>query len=165
MAIPTTDTQPSLLSAATAPNPGRTSTIVGVAKSGGTPLGAGATATTRAKDSDRQETCTLLDNALKQTRKRFGNTTGFRLVLYPTYAVLDRADPSDDRRMLAYDYRGGWGDMRQSDVKTTYPVIEPASDPTTPGALSLSVYVSSDYGGGFIVFAGDGTTKRINLPS
>jgi hypothetical protein len=92
VAIPTTDTQPSLLSAATAPNPGRTSTIVGVAKSGGTPLGAGATATTRAKDSDRQETCTLLDNALKQTRKRFGNTTGFRLVVYPT--VLDRADPS-----------------------------------------------------------------------
>ncbi len=213
MAIPTTDTQPSLLSAATAPHPGRISTIVGVAKSGGTPLGAAATTTTRAEDSDRQETCTLLDNALsdgeismaehrqrvsaatravtlgdlpalvadlqtdaapprvsfaksppasakmvgwgavaailvgslllgvgigwglygdtaspldfttdpgakpdgvgpavltpptqlhsvggltglmEQTRKRFGNTTGFRLVVYPTYAVLDRADP------------------------------------------------------------------------
>ncbi len=127
---------------------------------------------------------------------------GFRLVIYPTYAVLDRPDPSDDRRVLAYDYRGGWGDptssaksaadgpvavdlgkfditatvgimrgapetlhMKQSDVKNTYLVVEPATDPTTPGSLSLSVYVSSDYGGGFIVFAGDGTIKRVNLPS
>jgi hypothetical protein len=127
---------------------------------------------------------------------------GYRLVIYPTYAVLDRPDPSDDRRLLAYDYRGGWSDptnsakgaaagaapvdlgkfditatvgilrgapqtlrMKQSDVKSTYLIIEPATDPTTPGALSLSVYVSGDYGGGYIVFAGDGTIKRINLPS
>jgi hypothetical protein len=304
------------------PNSARTSTIIGVAKLLGTPPAGGATTTTRAKDSDRQGACKILDNALndgelseqehrervsaatnavtlgdlqalvndlqtdggqlqapagtpspklpkfagwrvlavgfvvsvllgvgigwgvygntsspldfttdpgakpdgvgpvvltpptdlhsvggltglmEQTRKRFGNTLGFRLVVYPTYAVLDRPDPSDDRRMLVYDYRGGWGDptssarsatdapipvdlgkfdtaaavgimrgapdslhMRQSDVKTTYLVIEPASDPTTPGALSLSVYVSSDYGGGYIVFAGDGTIKRVNLPS
>lgn len=143
-----------------------------------------------------------LTGLMEQTRKRFGDTMGFRLVIYPTYAVLDRADPADDRRTLAYDYRGGWGDptssakssadgavavdlgkfdiaatvglmrgapeslhMRRSDVKTTYLVIEPATDPTTPGALSLSVYVSSDYGGGYILFAGDGRIKRINLPS
>jgi len=143
-----------------------------------------------------------LTGLMEQTRKRFGDTMGFRLLVYPTYAALDRPDPSDERRVLAYDYRGGWGDptssaksgadgpvgvdlgkfdiaatvglmrgapetlhMRQSDVKTTYLVIEPATDPTTPGALSLSFYLSSDYGGGFIVFAGDGTIKRVNLPS
>ncbi len=302
------------------PNQGRTSTIVGVAKLPGTPLTGRATAATRAKDSDRQDTCTILDSALsdgelseqehrervsaatnavtlgdlqdlvgdlqsagtalpaltarprpklpklggwgvlaaafvasvllgviigwglygntrtpldfttdpgakpdgvgpvvltpptqlhsvggltgllEQTRKRFGNTIGFRLVIYPTYAVLDRPDPSDGRRVLAYDYRGGWADptssaakssadgpvavdlgkfdvaatvgimrgapetlhMKQSDVKTTYLIVEPATDPTTPGALSLSVYVSSDYGGGYIVFAGDGRIKRIS---
>ena len=92
--------------------------------------------------------------------------------------------------MLAYDYRGGWGDptsspksaadgpvavdlskfdiaatvgvmrgapetlhMKQSDVQTMYLIVEPGTDPTTPGALSLSVYVSTDYGGGSIVFA------------
>ena len=55
--------------------------------------------------------------------------------------------------------------MKPSDVKTTYLIIEPATDPTTPGALSLSLYVSSDYGGGYIVFAGDGTIKQLNLPS
>jgi hypothetical protein len=304
------------------PNEDRTFTIIRVAKLLGTPLAGGATTTTRAKDSDRQDTCKILDNALndgelsmeehrqrvsaatsavtlgdlqalvddlqtdgtalqasavmsrpkspksgawgvlaiafvvsvllgvgigwglygntsspldfttdpgakpdgvgpvvltpptqlhsvggltgliEQTHKRFGDTMGFRLVVYPTFAVLDRPDPSDDRRVLAYDYRAGWGDptssaksgadgpmavdlgkfdiaatvgivrgapdslhMERSDVKTTYLVIEPAADPTTPGALSLSVYVSSDDGGGFIVFAGDGVVKRINLPS
>ena len=143
-----------------------------------------------------------LTGLMEQTRKRFGNTMGFRLVVYPTYAVLDRPDPSDDRRVLAYDYRGGWGDptssaksaadgadavdlakfdipatvgilrgapeslhMKRSDVKTVYLIIEPATEPTTPGALSLSVYVSGDYGGGYIVFAGDGTIKQMNLPS
>ncbi len=55
--------------------------------------------------------------------------------------------------------------MKQSDVKTAYLVIEPATDPTPPGALSLSVYVSSDYGGGYIVFGGDGTIKRVTPPS
>jgi hypothetical protein len=143
-----------------------------------------------------------LTGLMEQTRKRFGNTMGFRLVIYPTYAILDRPDPSDDRRVLAYDYRGGWGDptssaksaadgpvavdlsrfditatvgilrgapetlhMKQSDVQTMYLIVEPTTDPTTPGALSLSVYVSSDYGGGSIVFAGDGTLKRLDLPT
>ncbi len=143
-----------------------------------------------------------LTGLMEQMRKRFGNTVGYRLVIYPTYAVLDRPDPSDDRRVLASTYRGGWGDqtgsaknssdapvpvdlskfdvtatvgimrgapqtlhMKPSDVKTMYLIIEPATDPTTPGALSLSLHVSSDYGGGYIVFAGDGTVKQLNLPS
>jgi hypothetical protein len=55
--------------------------------------------------------------------------------------------------------------MKQSDVQTTYLIIEPGADPTAPGALSLSLYVSSDYGGGSIVFAGDGTPKRLDLPT
>jgi len=142
-----------------------------------------------------------LNGLIEQTRKRFGDTMGFRLVVYPDYAVLDRQDPADDRRVLSYTYRGGWGDptssaksstdgavvdlskfdaqktvgimrgaaetlgMKQSDVKTMYLIIEAATDPTMPGALSLSVYVSSDYGGGYIVFAGDGTVKQVNYPS
>jgi hypothetical protein len=143
-----------------------------------------------------------LSGLLEQARKRFGNVLGYRLLIYPTYAILDRPDPSDDRRVLAYDYRGGWDDptnsakssadgsvaidlskfditktvgimrgapetlrMKPSDVKNTYLIVEPATDPTTPGAVSLSLYVSSDYGGGSIVFSGDGTIKRLNLPS
>ncbi len=55
--------------------------------------------------------------------------------------------------------------MNPSDVKNTYLIITAATDPTTPGALSLSAYVSGDSGSGYIVFAGDGTIKRLNLPS
>jgi Domain of unknown function (DUF1707) len=143
-----------------------------------------------------------LTGLMEQMRKRFGDTMGYRLVIYPTYAVFDRADPSDDRRVLGSTYRGGWGDptssarssadgpvpadlskfdvtttvgimrgapqtlhMKPSDIKTSYLIIEPATDPTRPGTLSLSLYVSTDYGGGYIVFAGDGTVKQLNLPS
>lgn len=143
-----------------------------------------------------------LTGLLEQMRKRFGDTVGYRLVIYPTYAALDRRDPSDDRRVLAYTYRGGWGDptssaksssdgpaavdlskfdvtktvgimrgapetlhTKRSDVKTTYLIVEPATDPTTPGALSLSLYVSSDYGGGHISFTGDGTVKQVSVPT
>lgn len=55
--------------------------------------------------------------------------------------------------------------IKRSEVKNTYLIIEPADNPVTPGALTLSVYVSSDYGSGYIAFAGDGTVKQINLPS
>lgn len=115
--------------------------------------------------------------------------------------MLDRRDPADDRRVLSYTYRGGWGDpsstarggaggrlvdlskfdvkttvgilrgapetlgIKPSDVKSTYLILEPGEAPTTPGALSLSVYVSSDYGGGYITLAADGTVKRVNYPS
>src|ERR1700722_3508788 len=128
-----------------------------------------------------------LTGLLEQARKRFGNVLGFRLLIYPTYAILDRPDPSDARRVLSYDYRGGWDDpsnsakssaagsapidlsnfditktvgimrgapetlrIKPSDVKSTYLIVEPATDPTTPGAVSLSLYVSSDYGSGSI---------------
>ncbi|RXR43440.1 DUF1707 domain-containing protein, partial [Mycobacterium tuberculosis] len=55
--------------------------------------------------------------------------------------------------------------LKQSDVKSMYLIVEPAKDPTTPAALSLSLYVSSDYGGGYLVFAGDGTIKHVSYPS
>ncbi len=143
-----------------------------------------------------------LTGLMEQMRKRFGDAMGYRLVIYPTYATLDRADPSNSHRVLSYDYRGGWDDPRNSSrggatqgspvdlsqfdiaatvgilrgapqtlhmnpagVKNTYLIISAASDPTTPGALSLSAYVSGDSGSGYIVFAGDGAIKRVNLPS
>lgn len=141
-----------------------------------------------------------LTGLLEQARKKFGDTMGFRLVIYPDYAVMDRQDPAEDRRELSYTYRGGWGDpsgsakgsdaaavdlakfdpkatvgilrgapetlgIKQPDVKATYLIVEPSRDPTTPGAVSLSAYVSSDYGSGYIQFAGDGTVNRVNYPS
>lgn len=141
-----------------------------------------------------------LTGLLEQTRKKFGDTLGFRLVIYPDYALLDRPDPGDDRRQVSWAYRGGWSHqssspksadavlvdvgafdpkttvgilrggpetlgMKPADVRSTYLVVEPERDPTTPGAITVQAYISSDYGSGYIQFAGDGTIERINYPS
>ncbi|KUI48054.1 hypothetical protein AU198_05235 [Mycobacterium sp. GA-1199] len=140
-----------------------------------------------------------LTGLLEQMKQRFGDTNGYRLVVYPDYASLTRPDPAEERRELNYTYRGGWDDpsstsksssavevdlskfdakavvgvlrgapetlgMKPEDVTSTYLSIDPATDPTTPGALSVDVYVSSDYGSGYIELAGDGTVKQINYP-
>lgn len=140
-----------------------------------------------------------LTGLLEQMRTKFGDTTGYRLVIYPDYAVLERPDPGDDRRTLSYSYRGGWDDpstgpkgadavavdlggfdttavvgvlrgapetlgIKPAEVKSTYLIVDAAGDPTTPGAVSVAVYVSSDFGSGYIELAPDGSVKRINYP-
>ena len=141
-----------------------------------------------------------LTGLIEQMKQKFGNTQGYRLLVYPEYASLDRPDPQDERRQLAYTYRGGWGDptssakseddrlvdvgkfdikavvgvmrgapetlcMKPADVKNTSLNIDPSRDPTTPDAVSIDVYVSSDFGSGYIQLAPDGSVKQINYPS
>ena len=55
-----------------------------------------------------------LNGLMEQMRQRFGDTMGYGLVIYPEYAVLYRADPSDERRKLSYTYRGGFDDPSSS---------------------------------------------------
>lgn len=141
-----------------------------------------------------------LSGLFEQMRKKFGDTSGYRLVIYPDYASLDRPDPSDDRRKLNYYYRGGFGDptasakgdgdrlvdlakfdataiigvlrgapetlgIRKADeIKSTYLIIGPARDLTAPDTVSISIYVSSDFGSGYLQLAPDGTVKNINYP-
>lgn len=140
-----------------------------------------------------------LTGLVEQMKQRFGDTNGYRLVVYPDYASLTRPDPNEDRRELNYTYRGGWDDptttsktsdavevdlssfdakavvgvlrgapetlgMKPEDVESTYLSIDSGSDPTTPAALSVDIYVSSDFGSGYIELAGDGTVKQIRYP-
>ncbi|MGY4708439.1 DUF1707 SHOCT-like domain-containing protein [Mycolicibacterium sp. CBM1] len=140
-----------------------------------------------------------INGLLEQMKKKFGDTTGFRLVIYPDYASLSRPDPNDGRRELNYTYRGGWDDpstsasssdarvvdlskfdakavvgvlrgapetlnIKPGDVKSTYLIVDPSRDPTTPEAVSISIYVSSDFGSGYIQLNPDGSTKQINYP-
>jgi hypothetical protein len=141
-----------------------------------------------------------LTGLVEQMRQRFGDTTGYHLLIYPDYASLDRPDPNDNRRKLSYDYRGGWGDgddgkaidaddrsvdfgtmdiktlvgvfrgaprtlgIKPEDVENSYLNIDPSTDPTT-GDLTVTMYVSSDFGSGYIETSGDGTVKRINYPT
>jgi hypothetical protein len=140
-----------------------------------------------------------LTGLIEQMKQRFGDTMGYKLLVYPEYGSLDRADPNDNRKKISYDYRGGWGDgddpsavgdddrlvdlgkmdvkaivgilrgapdtlgIKRSDVTNTYLIIEPSKDPSA-GELSISVYVSSDFGSGYLVTSGDGTVKAIHRP-
>ena len=49
-------------------------------------------------------------------------------------------------------------------MKNTYMIVEPSKDPTA-GDLTITMYVSSDFGSGYIQTAGDGSVKQVNRPS
>lgn len=142
-----------------------------------------------------------LTGLLEQMKKKFGDTNGYRLVVYPDYASLDRPDVKDERRKLSYSYRGGWDDpnvtskstsdrvvdlskfdmkaivgvlrggpetlgIKPAEVKSTYLIFDPNGDPTAPpDSLEISIYISSDFGGGNIELNPDGSVKRISYPS
>ena len=54
--------------------------------------------------------------------------------------------------------------IKPDEVKNTYLIIDASRDPTTPGAVSIAIYVSSEFGSGYIQLAPDGSAKRINYP-
>ena len=54
--------------------------------------------------------------------------------------------------------------IKRSDVKNTYMIVEPSKDPAA-GGLTITMYVSSDFGSGYIATTGAGTVKQINYPS
>jgi hypothetical protein len=98
-----------------------------------------------------------LNGLLEQMRQRFGDTMGYSLSIYPEYAVLNRADPSDDRRKLSYTYRGGFDDPSTSaraeddvlvdlaafDVEATVGTLRGAAE--TVGLQPKDVDASSTY--------------------
>lgn len=51
-----------------------------------------------------------LSGLFEQMRKKFGETNGYSLSIWPRRGDLSRPDPRDDRRVLSYTYQGGWGD-------------------------------------------------------
>ena len=91
---------------------------------------------------------------------------------------------SDEQPNIVFFYwdNFGWGELgcygggvlrgapetlgiKPEDVSSTYLIVDPTREPVTPGELSLPIYVSSDYGSGYIELAADGTVKQINYPS
>ncbi len=141
-----------------------------------------------------------LNGLFEQMRQKWGDTRGYGLTVYPDYASLERADPADERRLLRYVYRGGWGDpsadpkqdrdvlvdlagfdvaaivgimrgapetlgIAAKDVDSVYLSIDPSSDATAPpGAIDVTVYVSSEFGSGYVELNPDGSVKQINYP-
>ena len=56
--------------------------------------------------------------------------------------------------------------IKADDVANLYLSIDSSSDQTAPpGAIDLAIYVSSEFGSGYIELNGDGSVKQINYPS
>jgi hypothetical protein len=54
--------------------------------------------------------------------------------------------------------------IKRNDITDTWIDIEPSKDPATPDAVNVRLYLSSDFGSGFIDLAPDGSIKQINQP-
>ena len=55
--------------------------------------------------------------------------------------------------------------IKRKDISDTWIDIEPSKDPATPDAVNVRIYVSSEFGSGFIDLAPDGAIKQVNKPS
>lgn len=65
-----------------------------------------------------------LTGLFTQMKKKFGDTTGYELSIYSDYAMLTRPDPAEPRRVLRYDYRGGWDDPDTTSVGSDDRVVD-----------------------------------------
>lgn len=65
-----------------------------------------------------------LTGLFTQMKKKFGDTTGYELTIYPDYAILERPDPGEPRSVLRYDYRGGWDDPDTTTVSSDERVVD-----------------------------------------
>ena len=55
--------------------------------------------------------------------------------------------------------------IKRKDISDTWIDIEPSKDPVTPGAVNVRLYVSSEFGSGFIDLAPDSAIKQVSKPS
>ncbi len=76
-----------------------------------TPQSNPPTATPTPVNPSQMQTAGGLSGLLQTMRDKFGDTMGFSLVVYPTYAVYDRPDPTNSKVEQSFTYRGdGWQD-------------------------------------------------------
>jgi uncharacterized protein DUF1707 len=55
--------------------------------------------------------------------------------------------------------------IARKDITDTWIDIAPSKDPATPDAVNVRIYISSDFGSGYIDLAPDGAIKQVNEPS
>lgn len=55
--------------------------------------------------------------------------------------------------------------IQRKDISDTWIDIEPSKDPATPDTVNVRIYISSEFGSGFIDLAPDGAIKQIDEPS
>jgi hypothetical protein len=141
------------------------------------------------------QTAEGLNGLLTQIRNRFGDTMGYRLVVYPDYAILYRADPQNNRKEKSYYYRrGNWSDWGKSSSPSSFDQLADLSNfdvaavtAKMPGAAqslnitdAASTYLIvegaaggslklsiyvSDGDSGYMEINADGSIKQLHPPS
>lgn len=174
---------------------GRTETQ---SRSGGTntsaPQSIPPTATPTPVIASQTQTAEGLSGLLQTMRDKFGDTMGFSLVVYPTYAVYDRPDPTNSKVEQSFTYRGdGWqewgspmstssfdylADLSQIDASTVAAVLANAPQHTGApvGSDSYLIIEGTESGGlelaihstapgtGFLQVDPDGSIKQVFPP-
>jgi hypothetical protein len=132
-----------------------------------------------------------LNGLLGEIRNHFGDTMGYKLIVYPDYAIVDRVDPENNRYAKSYmDSSGKWSDWGPSSKPDSdEPLIDltkldvaavTAALPGAPQKLGItnvkSTYLIFDAGGaklyvsdgvesGSMEFNPDGSVAAVHPPS
>lgn len=65
-----------------------------------------------------------LGGLLDTLRSKFGDTMGFQLVVYPDYAIAERADPTNSHVVQDFMYRGGqWNSWGSDTTASSFDVL------------------------------------------
>jgi len=51
--------------------------------------------------------------------------------------------------------------VQRADVKYTWLEISPSKDPATPDDVNITIHISGDFGGGYMILGPDGTPKAV----
>jgi serine/threonine-protein kinase len=90
----------------------------GAYPTGGMPTPASTAASTPAGPSQLQ-TADGLAGLIGTIKAKFGDTMGFKLVVYPDYAIMDRVSPTNKHVDQSFMYRGGSWNKWGSDTSTS----------------------------------------------
>ncbi|MHA3022674.1 serine/threonine-protein kinase [Mycobacterium sp. BMJ-28] len=74
---------------------------------------------------------------LETIRGKFADTMGYQLVVYPTYAVMDRADPTNSHVEQSYTYRGdSWQTWGSATSTSSFDVLADLGAIDVPGVAA-----------------------------
>lgn len=78
-----------------------------------------STAASTSPGPSQLQTADGLTNLIGTVKAKFGDTMGFKLVVYPDYAIMDRVSPTNKHVDQSFMYRGGSWSKWGSDTSTS----------------------------------------------
>ncbi|MEN4479311.1 serine/threonine-protein kinase [Mycolicibacterium cosmeticum] len=122
------------------------------------------TATQAAEKPSQLQTADGLAALLDTIRAKFADTMGFQLVVYPTYAILDRVDPTNSHVEHSFMYRGdGWQEWGSATSTSSFDVLADLGAINVPGVAATLADAPQKLGapdgsGVYLIVEGTGAT-------